>query len=82
MASVGPWRICPRRTGSTHNLRITVPRSVLIQYAKFFLITRIRVESTGMWLNENKNNNEKNKKLITALVPVDLKFMCIIMCVK
>jgi hypothetical protein len=32
-----------------------------------------RVASTGVWLNENKNNNEKkNKKLSTPLVPVDL----------
>jgi hypothetical protein len=41
-----------------------------------FLISRIRVESTIVWLNENKNNNEKkNKKLSTTLVPV-VKFMC------
>jgi hypothetical protein len=28
----------------------------------FFLITRIRVESTVVWLNENKNNNQKKQK--------------------
>jgi hypothetical protein len=48
---------------------------VLIQHAKFFLITRIRVESTGVWVNANKNKN-----LSTILVPVDLNFMCIMMC--
>jgi hypothetical protein len=46
--------------------------------AQLFSITRIRVESTGVWLNESKNNIEKiNKKLSTTLVPVDLTFMCI-----
>jgi hypothetical protein len=47
-----------------------------------FLFTRIRVESSSVWLNENKNNNEKTQKLSTILVSVDLKFMCIMMCLK
>jgi hypothetical protein len=38
--------------------------------------------STSVWLKENKNNNEKNKNLSTILVPVDVNFMCIMMCLK
>jgi hypothetical protein len=39
--------------------------------------------STSVRLNENKNNKEKkNKKLSTILVPVDVNFMCIMMCLK
>jgi hypothetical protein len=41
-----------------------------------------RVESKSVWLNECKNNNENKKKLNTTLVPVDIKFMCIMMCLK
>jgi hypothetical protein len=35
-----------------------------------------------VWLNENKNNNENKTKLSTTLVPVNLKFMCIMICLE
>jgi hypothetical protein len=58
---------------------VKVPRSVLIQHAKFFLIIRIRVdvESTGVWLRKLK---QQRKKQNMTLVSVDLKFMYIMMC--
>jgi hypothetical protein len=46
---------------------VKVPRSVLIQHAMFFLITRIRDELTGLWLKKQKRNN---KKLSATLVYV------------
>jgi hypothetical protein len=59
---------------------IKVAHNVLIQHAKFFLITRIRVKSTYVWLKITKTATTKNKELSMTLLPVNLKFMCIMMC--
>jgi hypothetical protein len=43
----------------------------------FFSITRIRVESTCVWLKKQNQQRKKNKKLSTTLVPVDLR-LCVL----
>jgi hypothetical protein len=50
-------------------LRVDLTRSTVqlatqrVDSTSLFLITRIRVESTSVWFNENKNNNEKKQKV-------------------
>jgi hypothetical protein len=60
----------------TATVQLTTQRADLPRKVYFYSHA---FDSTSVWLNENKNNNEK-KKLSTILVPVDLKFMCIMMC--
>jgi hypothetical protein len=44
--------------------------------SSLFLFTRTRVESTSVWFNENKNNNEKkNKESISAYLIFFLRFV-------
>jgi hypothetical protein len=47
----------------THSkVQLKCPAACGFNTQSLFLITRIRVESTSMWLNENKNNSEKKQK--------------------
>jgi hypothetical protein len=63
--------MCPVRIDFTH-MRVIENKNMCADS------TRMCVELTRMRV-VRKNNNNKNNKLSTRLVPVDLRFMCIMM---